>query len=247
MSDTERDVRDRWADASNEDLAAWLDEKGDEADDAGLRAVAAGSWEAARRLRQGTDREALINAFLDGHDFGWRDVPAVDALDGWDPRAALTGQEGEREVGCEDDEGLLHVHPESETCEVCAPDRPEREEAVEWDTLGGDGFSREEADAIREALEEVHPDRVHDLMVRVYEVSANASYAGAALARLRSTGEGAERVSDELLDQAIGAVAFMDKQSMGVKPWRWEKVLKHLKDVRDERRDALNRMEAQDA
>lgn len=56
--------------------------------------------------------------------------------------------------------------------------------------------------------------------------------------RLRSTGQGAERVSDELLDQAIGAAAFMDKQSMGVKPWRWEKVLKHLKDVRDERRDA---------
>lgn len=26
-----------------------------------------------------------------------------------------------RQVGCEDSDGLLHLHPESETCEVCKP------------------------------------------------------------------------------------------------------------------------------
>lgn len=27
----------------------------------------------------------------------------------------------QRMVGCEDSDGLLHIHPDTETCEVCKP------------------------------------------------------------------------------------------------------------------------------
>lgn len=65
-------------------------------------------------------------------DNAWQDYLDRELED--DP----TERGSEQEVGCERSDGLLHIHPESETCDVCSP--------------GDERVS--EASALREALED---------------------------------------------------------------------------------------------